>query len=287
MPDQRDLRRDERPDGSLDAALADLGGALAWPRPGPDFAVLVRTRIQAAPPATEPAWRRWRRWAAAPGGVRPVRRSLLIAVALLLVAATVAAAMWLGLPGIRLIFGPPPIPTPSATVRPSGPVPSLVPGATLGLGQLVDVADIADRSTFPIRFPTDPLAGPADTAWIDPSKADQVTLVWRTRPDLPPTLDRRIGLLLGQFNGHLTDGFITKAIDTGTSVERVQVDGNPGFWISGAPHFFFYEDADEHVVDDSRRWVGNALLWTEGAITYRLETSLGLDEAIRIAESLR
>ena len=286
MPDQRDLRRDDRPDGSLDAALTDLGGALAWPRPGPDFAVLVRTRIQAAPPA-DPVWRRWRRWWSAPSGTRPVRRSLLLAVALLLVAATVAAAMWFGLPGIRLLFGPPPIPTPSATVRPSGPPASLAPGATLGLGQRVEVADLATRSTFPITFPTDPLVGPPDTAWIDPRKADQVTLVWRSRPDLPATLDGSVGLVLGQFNGRLDDGFIVKTIDSGTKVERVRVGENQGFWISGAPHFFYYEDANGEFIEDSRRWVGDTLLWTEGATTYRLEAELGLDAAIRSAESMR
>jgi hypothetical protein len=32
---------------------------------------------------------------------------------------------------------------------------------------------------------------------------------------------------------------------------------------------------------------GHVLIWTEGAITYRLETALPESEAIRIAESLR
>jgi hypothetical protein len=31
----------------------------------------------------------------------------------------------------------------------------------------------------------------------------------------------------------------------------------------------------------------NVLLWTEGDITYRLESSLPLDEARRVAESLK
>jgi hypothetical protein len=282
MPDRRDLRPDE-----LDAALTDLGGALAWPGPAPQFAMLVRSRIESIPPATEPAWRSWRRWASAPGGARPVRRSLLIAVALLLVAATVAAAIGLGLPGIRILFGPPPIATPSATVRPSGPAGSLAPGATLRLGERVEVADVAARAAFPIRFPTDPLVGPPDTAWIDSAKAGQVSLVWRSRPELPPTIDPSVGLVLGQFNGRLDNGFITKAIDTGTTVERVRVGANPAFWISGDPHFFFYEDSNGQFVEDSRRWVGDTLIWTEGGTTYRLETALGRESAIRIAESLR
>jgi hypothetical protein len=48
---------------------------------------------------------------------------------------------------------------------------------------------------------------------------------------------------------------------------------------------FFWTSADGFV-DDPRRWVGDVLLWADGPITYRLETSLGLEEAIRIAESV-
>jgi hypothetical protein len=279
MSDQRDMR----PEG-LDAALTDLGGALAWPRPAPDFATLVRARIESAPQIAEPAWRRWRRWASAPGGTRPVRRSLLIAVALLLVAATVAAAIGLGLPGIRIIFGP--VPSPTATAGPAGPA-SIEPGSRLGLGERVEVAEIAARSTFQIRFPTDPLLGPPDSAWIQHAKADQVALLWRPRPGLPTTREPGVGLLLMHLNGRLDPGMFTKMIDTGTKVEPVRVGANPGYWISGDPHFFFYEDANGEFVDDSRRWVGDTLLWTDGGTTYRLEASLGRDVAIRIAESLR
>jgi hypothetical protein len=271
----------------LELALTDLAGAIAFPAPSPIFATRVRTRIEAAPAPAEPAWRRWRRWASAPGGTRPVRRSLVIAVALLLVAATVAAAIGLGLPGIRILFGPPPNDTPPVTAVPSGPAASLEPGARLGLGERVSVADLASRAAFAVRYPTDPLVGPPDSAWIDPRKAGQVALVWRSRPDVPATLDPAVGILLMQFNGRLDEGMITKMIDSGTNVERVRVGGNPGFWITGDLHFFFYEDANGHIVDDSRRWVGDTLLWTEGGVTYRLETALGREAAIRIAESLR
>ena len=271
----------------LELALTDLAGAIDFPAPSPAFAALVRNRIETAPAPAESAWKRWLGWTSAPSGLRPVRRSLLIAVTLLLVAATVAAAIGLGLPGLRLIFGPPPVPTPVATVRPSGPGASVAPGATLGLGQRVELADLASRAAFPIRYPTDPLLGPPDAAWIDSTKAGQVTIVWRARPDLPATIDPGVGLLLGQFDGTLHDGFITKAIDSGTTVERVRVGGNPAFWISGDPHFFYYELANGEFVEDSRRWVSDTLVWTDGDTTYRLETALGRDAAIRIAASLR
>ena len=282
-------RFDSLAPGGLEAALADLAGAMAFPTASPDFAGRVTARIATVDAAPVPWWRR-AFLGAAPAGVpvrRPVRRALLVAIALVLLVAAVAGALGLGLPGIRLILGPAPVPTPSATVRPSGPAASIAPGGTLGLGERVEVADVATRAGFPIRFPTDPLVGAPDAAWIDPTKADQVSLVWRSRPDLPPTLDPGVGLLLGQFNGRLDEGFITKSIDSGTRAERVHVGGNPAFWISGNPHFFFYEGPNGQFMEDSRRWVGDTLLWTDGATTYRLEIALGRDAAIRIAESLR
>ena len=43
----------------------------------------------------------------------------------------------------------------------------------------------------------------------------------------------------------------------------------------------------ERAGQESRRWVGDVLLWADGPITYRLETSLGRDAAIAIAETLQ
>ena len=79
---------------------------------------------------------------------------------------------------------------------------------------------------------------------------------------------------------------MTKFLSSGTSVELVTVDGQDGFWISGDAHFYFYEGPNGEFIEDSRRWVGDALIWTDGEITHRLETSLGRDAAISIAESL-
>jgi hypothetical protein len=52
-------------------------------------------------------------------------------------------------------------------------------------------------------------------------------------------------------------------------------------------HFFFYVRPDtEGYVDDGRRWVGDALVWYDGTATYRIESSLGRDATIGIAESI-
>jgi hypothetical protein len=65
---------------------------------------------------------------------------------------------------------------------------------------------------------------------------------------------------------------------------ETRVNDQPAVWISGS-HFLhlggsMYQNVPLVVQ-------GNILIWEQGAITYRLETDLPMEEAILIAESLR
>lgn len=65
-------------------------------------------------------------------------------------------------------------------------------------------------------------------------------------------------------------------------LEETQVNGQPGVWVEG-PHIYQQTTGGttfERLVE------GNVLLWTEGGITYRLETIFSQAEALAIAESL-
>ena len=212
-------------------------------------------------------------------------------MALLSVAAIVGAVR-LGLPGLRLILGetptvPPASASPGATSSQS-PAPGPL-GSSMGLGEALDPLDLPAldvRAGFAVRLPTDRTLGPPDAAYIDDATGGQVTLLWATRPVLPATFQPDVGLLLSQFRGAVDEGFFNKVTGARTTVERVQVAGHGGFWLQGDPHIFFWQGPGGVFVDDPRRWVGDVLLWSDGPITYRLETSLGRDAAIRIAETL-
>ncbi len=157
------------------------------------------------------------------------------------------------------------------------------------LGEALDPADAAaldDRAGFHVAMPADPNLGPPETGWIDDDKGGQVTLLWPTGPGLPATIEPDVGLLLSQFRGTIDSGLFNKLIDGGTIVAPLEVAGQQGYWLSGDPHVFFWEGSDGFV-DDGRRWVGDVLVWSDGPITYRLETSLSRAEAIRIAETIR
>jgi hypothetical protein len=288
------------PDGDLETALSGLVSVLAWPTAtlseGTDIAAAVRARIEAIPiprtggPTTRtglPGGWRWS-W-------RPARRALVLALVALLAIVAIAGALGLGLPGLRIILGEaPPTLSPTTSIAPSAPSASASAtpealGASLRLGEALDPSDphaLDDRAGFPVRLPTDAQIGPPEAAFIDKLKGGQVTLLWPTRPDLPATLQPDIGLLISEFRGTVGSEFFAKATGANTKVEPVQVDGRDGYWLTGDPHVFFWE-GQGGFIDDPRRWVGDVLLWSDGAVTYRLETSLGRDEAIRIAESLR
>lgn len=281
-------------DADLVDALRAIGPEIAWPGPSPagasrDLAAAVRERIESMPsPTMEPVRPGARRALPVAGWLaRPAARAALIAVALLIAMAAIAGAAGIGLPGLRIFFGngsvsPPPSLEPGRTAS-SGDA-----GAAMRLGQPVSLSDRAaldGQAGFHVRWPGDPAAGPPDAGYIDETKQGQVSLVWPARHDLPATLEPGVGLVLTEFIGSVDPAYYGKAVGAGTTVEPVVVGGRPGYWLSGEPHFFFYSGPGGEVQDD-RRWVADALLWSDGEITYRLESALGRDATIRIAESL-
>jgi hypothetical protein len=156
------------------------------------------------------------------------------------------------------------------------------------LGHPVSLADrvaLDSQAGFHVRWPGDPVAGPPDAGYVDETRQGQVSLVWSARADLPATLEPGVGLVLTEFLGSVDPAYYGKAVGIGTTIEPVVVGGRPGYWLSGDPHFFFYVGPGG-VVQDDRRWVGDALIWSDGEVTYRLESALGRDATIRIAESL-
>jgi hypothetical protein len=290
------------PEVELEGALRGLSTFVDWPGAvapsapgGVDIAAAVRARIETTSGEDRrsglgaPALRRIWPW-------RPARRALLVALAALLALAAIAGAVGLGLPGLRLILGepsasPPPTLEPTPSTGGSGSVETPQPGlgASMGLGEALDPANPAildERAGFHVAMPADPAVGAPETVYIDDRRGGQVTLLWPAGAALPPTRQRDVGLLLSEFVGTVGEGFFNKVIGGGTPVEAVTVNGDRGFWISGDPHVFFWEGPDG-TVDDPRRWVGDVLIWSDGTVTYRLESAQGRDASIRIAEGVR
>jgi hypothetical protein len=270
----------------LEEALADLAATLQFP-PTPDLAAAVTARLGEAP-APVPARARPRRWLA--GLLRlPRWRRLAVAgmVAAVLAAAVLVAspgtreavARRLGLRGVDIRIGGPTPPTP--TTRPSDRI-------DLGTGERVTLEEARRRVGFRVLVPgVGGLAQPS-AVFIDEAvpEGGRVDLVYRARQGLPASQFTDVGLLVTQFRGQPTPEFIKKVTGMGL-VEEVAVGGEPGYWFSGEPHFFTYQDANGNLRDERTRLAGNTLVWQRGELTLRIEGELSREEALRIARSMR
>lgn len=282
-------------DDELAAALGDLARHVAVPSTAAptsaDPARLARLRIEASTARRGRAGGLTRRLQ-----LRPLRRGLIVGLVAVLAIAAVAGAIGLGVPGIRIVPGPAPssiasAPGSNGTGATGSPSPSTPdgsaagpPGSGLGLGSPIGAGTAGSVAGITIVLPPDASIGPPAATWLLDRR---VSFVWPAGPALPPTGDPAIGLILSEFRGTLEPGYFQKVLGPGTTIEAVRVRGTTGWWVSGAPHEFVYVDADGQPVFDSRRIVGDTLMWSDGTITYRLESGLDRAAAIALAESLR
>jgi hypothetical protein len=245
-------------DARLDAALRELAADVAFP-PTPDLRPIVAERLAGA----RGGWR-----------PRPAWRLALIGAAgatLLLVAA--AAAFVFGLPGLRIIFVPESAPSAAAT-----------PGSRLGLG-VATTLDVADAE-FGGALALPAAIGPPDEVYLAPD-GSLVSLVYHADGALPGLSGSQIGLLVMEVTGTMDGDQIEKLVpEIGATVTPVEVDGARGYWIEGEPHVMRYRDPSGATDELVSRLVGDVLVWQRGEVLYRIETGLGYEETLRIAESM-
>jgi hypothetical protein len=231
-----------------------------------------------------------RAWAAGLG-TRGIRATIWLVAALLLIAlvsglvlfpeARNAIADRLGLQGVMIRWVDE-VPTPE---------PSQI-GAPLLLGRPVTLDEAHAAVDFPVRVPTATgFDAPDEIYLLDQDKGAMVSFVYPAGPGLPASDETGVGALLTQFRGEADRGLIEKGLpDDGgqaTHLQAVAVSGEPGFWISGAPHGFFIVCYDAGECREERyRLAGNVLLWEQDGVTLRLESALPLKDALAIAESV-
>jgi len=171
------------------------------------------------------------------------------------------------------------------------PEPSQI-GAPLLLGRPVTLEQAQEAVDFPVRVPTAAgLDAPDEIYLLDQDKGAMVSFVYPAAPGLPASDQTGVGALLTQFRGEADRGLIEKGLPDGgaqaTHLEAVSVSGEPGFWISGAPHGFFLVCYDVGECRQERyRLAGNVLLWEQDGVTLRLESALSWEAALAIAESV-
>ena len=272
-----------------EAQLAVVARGLPYP-PTPDLAAAVVARTSPrlpARPAAAPAARPRHRPAPAP------RRSLgwaLAAVLVVVAAAALAAvpsvraglATILEIGVVRIFLGPTPTstlaPTATGTRRPTvtpRPTPSPL-ASVLDLEGQTTLAEARERVNLPIVLPTYPDdLGTPDAVFVQDLEGEAVVLVW-----LDPADPARVRLSLHI----LSSGMLVEKLikDNPASVEFTRVNGREAFWTTG-PYYIVNRRGD---YAQARLIEGHVLIWYDRTLTYRLETALPLEEAVKIAESL-
>ncbi|MEA2290203.1 MAG: hypothetical protein QOD55_2200 [Solirubrobacteraceae bacterium] len=243
----------------LEQRLVALRDEVAWP-PTPDLAGAVAARV-----ASEPQRRR------APVALRPAWRPVAVAalVAILAGAALLAAspgvrarvADWLGIGVVR--------------VERVERLPAVGPAARLDLGRRTTLAAARRAGPLPVAVPTIAALGEPDAVYVDrrPRTAG-VSLVYEPRRGLPRTPPGPGALLTVLAGGDVA--LVKKLLAAGPSVTAVDVDGAFGVFIAG-----------DHALEPPSRLAGNTVLWERDGVTYRLESALGRDGALRLARSVR
>jgi len=145
----------------------------------------------------------------------------------------------------------------------------------LGLGERVTLEEARRRSSFTLReleeSPDRTYFGERGTVWFLYGTPERPRLLVAQSTLLPP----QEALLL------------KKLVSPETRVARVRVDGLPGIFLSGEAHFLVMLDEYGFPVEESARLARDVLIWESGGVGYRLEGDFELQEALRIAESLR
>jgi len=274
-------------DAQLAAACADLGQHIAWPQV--DVRARVRARLEAKPRRT--AW--WDPLRSPRYGFAPA----LVTIALALLAvlafspeARATATDFLRLRGVQIFQGPVPTPSPAPSRSP-GSVPTPTPSPALGLGTQVTLVDARARAGYPVVVPSDPLLGvPGEVYLRAAANTNQVSFLYRTLAGIPFSPEAGVAALVSEFGGATVDEqFFGKVVDRDTIIEKVVIDGEPGFWIQGKPHFFFYRAAGSSgsVEQEPLRLAGNTLIWQRKGLLLRLEAQVDKATALRIAASFR
>ncbi len=277
---------------NVNAALAQPGGPDADERWEAQVRAMARSFPYPPTPNLAGAVRRQR---ARPVPTRRLQLAWALAIALVLIVGLLAVPQvraaildFLQIGGVRIFLvapTPTPTPTPAPTSTPASGAqaagtpfpPTATPRPTTT--RLPSLLDLAGETTLDkaqaglgASIPLPPDYGLPDLVFLQNFGGPMVVLVW-----LDPAQPNRVRLSL-----HLLT-----CQDCATKIEPIritttEVNGNPAVWAEG-PYMLQLRNRD---FGPHRLIEGHVLIWTDGRITYRLETDLALEEAVRVAESL-
>ena len=235
----------------LELQLRALAADIEFP-PGPDLTAGVRAVL------VQPR--------------RSRRRWLVLALALLVVvlagvlavpSARTAIERWLGIGGVKFEF--------------VDRLPQRIVAGTPDLGTAMSLRDAQARAPFRIVVPPGDLGGYAVYVH-EPPRGGVVSFVYGGSKV-------RARMILSELRGDYRP-YIEKTMLQTQIVTETLVNGERALWLEGA-HSVEFSDAAGRFTSEPARLAGRVLLWQRGGVTFRLEGDLTLEQALKIAESVR
>lgn len=208
--------------------------------------------------------------------LQPVALLLLLVLALLLMAPGVRAGLrtFFEVGAIRIFPGEP-LPTLTPLAGEPG---TLAPLTLPPLAGESTLAEVRAGSDLPIRLPDDPAWGEPDKVYWQELEGEALIFLW-----LDPAEPTRVQLSLHL----LSEPFWAAKFTPAEAVVPTRVRGQEAVWVAG-PHYLETYDGEGRAHWKALQLVeGHTLIWVEEGVTHRLESTLSLEEAIRLAESLR
>ncbi len=163
---------------------------------------------------------------------------------------------------------------PQATATPGEPAPLLISFLDQIAGE-TELASAQEAVPYPILLPTYPAdRGEPNHVYVQDTEGTMTILVW-TDPEQPERVTMSLHFIPAGHWAINKFGPVT--------VEETEVDGQRAIWAVG-PYPLLMRNGD---IQFERLIEGHVLIWADEEITYRLETDLPLEEAVRVAESLQ
>ena len=246
-----------------------LARAYGYP-PTPEIAAAVRQQLDGPQQlSARPVWQR----------PALVFAALLLALALALAVPAVRAAVreWLQIGAVRIVLTPP---ATEPAVRDTEAAPTAVAPtatATLPLSGSLTAAEAQAQAGFELRLPTGvPADRLPDAIYVQAlpySSTEKVVISVWDDPERPgkPILSL---YQIASANCCMKGAWASGGAET-------EVGGEQAYWVEG-PHPL--------SLDSGESWSlvpGSVLIWTDDVFTYRLESTLGMQETVRVAESIR
>lgn len=181
-----------------------------------------------------------------------------------------AVLEWLGLESVKIERREPTAPPPRPGTLGSG----------LGLGTEATLEQARQHSPY-LSLPAADGLGRPDAIYIG---SESVSLVYGKRAGYARSTTTGAAVLVQEFQARVGP-YIQKTLGGAARLDRLRLDGDPAYFITGAHGFAYQGDAD--VGYEEQRLAGNTLLVERAdGLLIRVEGDIARDRAIAIARSI-